>query len=145
MSNQPFTIERLYNAPLATVWHAITDKNAMKQWYFDLDKFEPVVGFEFSFAGKGNEGQNYIHHCRITEVVIEKKLSYSWTYENYEGYLEVTFELFAEGNKTKVTLTHAGIESFPRDNKDFAKESFAKGWTWLIETGLQGYLDKYQE
>jgi uncharacterized protein YndB with AHSA1/START domain len=47
MENDPFVIERTYNAPIAKVWKALTDKNDMKQWYFDLSEFKPEVGFEF--------------------------------------------------------------------------------------------------
>ena len=28
-------MERVYNAPVERVWSAITDKDQMKQWYFD--------------------------------------------------------------------------------------------------------------
>ena len=40
MTNEPFVIERVFNAPPEKVWKAITDKNAMKQWYFDIAEFE---------------------------------------------------------------------------------------------------------
>ena len=36
MKNEPFVIERTYNATAEKVWQAITDKNQMKQWYFDI-------------------------------------------------------------------------------------------------------------
>ena len=111
--NTPFTIERTYRASVANVWNALTDKKAMKQWYFDLSEFKPVVGFEFKFAGQGHKGEKYMHLCKITEVVAEKKLTYSWQYEGYEGMSYVTFELIPAGNKTKVKLTHTGLETFP--------------------------------
>jgi len=51
MQTTPFIIERTYNAPVDMVWQAITDKNKMKQWYFDLAEFKKEVGFELSFSG----------------------------------------------------------------------------------------------
>ena len=45
---EPVIKEVLLNAPASKVWKAITDKNEMKQWYFDLAEFKPEVGFEFS-------------------------------------------------------------------------------------------------
>ncbi len=51
MHTFPFTIERIYNALIEKVWQAITDKDQMKQWYFDIAGFKPEVGFEFSFSG----------------------------------------------------------------------------------------------
>src|SRR4051794_1834313 len=90
-ASEPFVIERTYNAPVEKVWQAITDKDQMKQWYFDMAAFEPIVGFEFSFTG-GTEEQSYLHLCKITEVIPYKKLAYSWRYDGYEGNSLVTFE-----------------------------------------------------
>jgi uncharacterized protein YndB with AHSA1/START domain len=138
----PFEIERTYNAPIAKVWKAITDKEDMKQWYFKLDEFKPEVGFEFRFSGGPDEGPQYLHVCEITEVVPLKKLSYSWVYDGYEGKSLVTFELFDEGAKTRLKLTHAGLETFPADNKDFAKENFAAGWTDIIGNLLKEFVER---
>ncbi len=44
MKTEPFVIERTYNAPISKVWKAITDKEEMKEWYFDLAEFKPEVG-----------------------------------------------------------------------------------------------------
>jgi uncharacterized protein YndB with AHSA1/START domain len=140
-TSTPFEIERTYNAPVARVWKAITDKEDMKQWYFDLKEFKPEVGFEFTFSG-GTEEKQYLHICKITEVVPQKKLTYSWRYDGYEGNSFVTFELFDEGNKTRVKLTHAGLDTFPADNSDFAAESFAMGWNDIIGNQLKEFVEK---
>ncbi len=142
MKQEPFIIERTYNAPAEKVWKAITDKNEMKQWYFDLEEFKPEVGFEFRFKGGPEDGVQYLHVCIITEVITEQKLSYSWSYEGYEGTSYVTFELLEEGSKTKLKLTHEGLETFPANNKDFAKENFVAGWNQIIGVSLKDYLEK---
>jgi uncharacterized protein YndB with AHSA1/START domain len=49
----------------------------MEQWYFDLAEFKPEEGFKFQFEG-GEEGKNILHLCKITEVVINRKITYSW-------------------------------------------------------------------
>src|SRR5579864_2160691 len=90
-SDQPFVIERTFDAPVSKVWKALTDKDEMKQWYFDLPDFKPEVGFEFQFTG-GKDGRSYLHLCKITKVEVGKKLTYSWRYEGYEGNSFVTFE-----------------------------------------------------
>lgn len=138
--SQPFTIERSYKAPVSTVWKALTDKNEMKKWYFDLEEFKPEVGFVFEFEG-GPEDRKYIHHCEVTEVIENKKLTYSWAYAGYEGQSYVTFELFPEGDSTRLKLTHAGLETFP-PIADFAKANFEAGWTDIIGRSLKEYLEK---
>jgi uncharacterized protein YndB with AHSA1/START domain len=138
---KPIVMEKILNHSKEKVWRALTDKDQMKQWYFDLSDFKPQVGFEFQFPGQGHKGEKYIHRCVVTEVVLFKRLQYSWAYEGHPGYSIVTFELFDEGTKTKIRLTHEGIETFPK-NPDFAKESFNGGWTELITVLLPQYLDK---
>jgi uncharacterized protein YndB with AHSA1/START domain len=140
MKTEPFVIERTYNAPVNKVWEAITDHEKMEQWYFKLEDFKPEAGFEFEFMG-GSEKQSYRHLCKVTEVIPGKKLKHSWQYDNYPGETFVTWELFDENGKTMLKLTHTGLETFPQNNPDFAKESFAKGWTYITGTLLQIYLE----
>ncbi len=56
-----------------------------------------------------------------------EKLQYSWRYDGYEGNSFVTFELFAEGDKTRVKLTHEGLETLAAANQDFCKRELHAG------------------
>jgi len=107
---------------------------------FKLEAFKPEVGFEFRFTG-GTKEKTYLHICRITEVIPGKKLTHTWQYDGYEGETFVTWELFSEGDETRVKLTHVGLESLPKD-PGFAKENFVKGWTHILGTSLKDYLEK---
>ncbi len=140
MKEEPVVIERTFNAPIERVWKAITDKDEMKKWYFDLSAFKAEVGFSFHFMG-GDDNNLFKHVCRVTEVVPKKKLAYSWRYDGYEGNSIVTFELYEEGNKTRLKLTHAGLETFPGSNPAFAKENFAGGWTHIVGTALKEFVE----
>lgn len=133
-------VEETYDVSVEKIWNALTDKDKMKKWYFDLKEFKAEVGFKFKFPGTGRKGENYIHLCTVTEVVLYKRLQYSWQYEGLEGYSLVTFELFEEENKTRLKLTHSGLETFPQDNSNFAPESFNEGWTALITKILRDYF-----
>jgi uncharacterized protein YndB with AHSA1/START domain len=132
-------IERTLNAPVARVWRALTDVEQMRQWYFDLKEFEPKVGFEFKFAVE-HEGNIYRHICRVTEVTPEKKIAYTWRYEDQPGDSLVTFELFGEGGKTRIQVTHTGIETFPK-TPAYAPKNFEAGWTQLIGTELKQFVE----
>jgi uncharacterized protein YndB with AHSA1/START domain len=138
--SRPLIIESTYQAPVDIVWEAITDRDQMKQWYFDIAEFKPQVGFEFSFKGE-NEGRVYIHLCTITEVIPGKKLKHSWRYKDFEGTSYVTFELLPEGDMTHIKLTHDGIETFP-DMPDFARNNFKEGWTMIIGNLLKDFVEK---
>lgn len=141
MKSEPIIVERVYDAPVEKVWKAITDREQMKQWYFDLAAFKPEVGFEFQFEG-GNEDRIYVHLCKVLEVIKGKKLTYSWRYEGFQGNSLVSFELFPEGEKTRLKLTHEGLSTFPADNPDFEKKNFVAGWTEIIGTNLKTFLEK---
>jgi Uncharacterized conserved protein len=132
-------IERTFRAPIARVWKAITDVEEMRRWYFDLKEFKPEVGFEFQFTVE-HEGFTYEHHCKIKEVILGKKLAYSWRYEGHEGDSLVTFELFADGGKTRLKLTHEGLETFPK-TPSFARKNFMEGWTQIIGSSLKEFVE----
>jgi len=132
-------IERTFNAPVGRVWKALTDVDQIRQWYFDLKQFKPEVGFEFEFV-VDHEGNKYHHLCRITEVVLEKKLAYTWRYKGEPGNSLVTFELFADGDKTRLKLTHEGLETFPK-TPSFARKSFMEGWTQIIGSSLKEFVE----
>lgn len=133
-------VERTLNAPIARVWKALTDANQMRQWYFDLREFKPQVGFEFEFVVE-HEGNRYHHLCQVTDVVPQKKIAYSWRYKGEPGDSLVTFELFGEGNKTRVKVTHTGIETFPK-TPAYARKNFENGWTAIIGTELKQFVEK---
>ncbi|HTH82564.1 MAG TPA: SRPBCC domain-containing protein [Mucilaginibacter sp.] len=143
MNTEPFVIEQIYNAPVESVWSALTDVKKMREWYFDVDDFKPEVGFTFRFSGT-DKGVTFWHRCVIREVIPGKKLTHTWQYEEFPGNSLVTFELFDEGGKTRLKLTHSGLETFPQNNPSFARESFAKGWTYITGTGLKNYVSPTQ-
>ena len=139
MDKGTFIIERIFEAPAAKVWKALTHKDDMKLWYFDIKEFRPEAGFEFSFEA-GPKGNPYVHLCRVTEAVSLKKLAYSWKYEGYSGESKVLFELFADGDKTRLRLTHSGLDTFPSDVPDLAQKNFEDGWSSIIGTTLPRFL-----
>ncbi len=133
-------IERTFKAPVARVWKALTNADEMRVWYFDLKEFKPEVGFEFEFTVE-HEGVRYHHLCKITQVIPQKKIAYTWRYAGEDGNSLVTFELFADGDKTRLKLTHEGLETFPK-LPAYARTNFEKGWTEIIGSSLKQYVEE---
>src|SRR6266516_6641990 len=133
-------IERTFTASIWRVWKALTDVEEMRRCYFELKEFKPEVGFEFEFSVE-HEGVKYHHLCKITEVIPQKKLAYTWRYKGHEGDSLVTFELSADGdNKTRLILTHEGLETFPK-TPSFARKNFMEGWTQIIGSSLKEFVE----
>ncbi|TKC03650.1 SRPBCC family protein [Pedobacter frigoris] len=141
MEAKPLIVERTYNAPIEKVWKAITDRDQMKEWYFELEEFKAEKGFKFQFTG-GDENVQYLHECEVLVCEPPHKLSYSWRYPDYKGYSVLTWELFKEGeNKTRLKLSHEGLESFPQENPNFRVESFTGGWNYFINEALTNFVE----
>jgi len=94
--DEPLVVERVFDAPVALVWKALTDIDDLRHWFLDIREFEPRVGFEFQFYA-GKDQTKYLHGCKVTEVIPNKRLAYTWRYGGYEGDSLVTIDLFAEG------------------------------------------------
>jgi uncharacterized protein YndB with AHSA1/START domain len=143
MKNEPLVMERQFDAPIQQVWEAITDTSIMQHWYFDISKCKAEPGFECLLYGSKDE-KSYLHLCKVTAVEPGKKLTYSWRYKDYPGESFVTFELFDEAGKTRLVLTHAGLDTFATDNPDFAKENFNQGWNHILGTNLRKFVEASQ-
>src|SRR5437899_105003 len=135
--------ERTFNAPVAKVWKALTDVEEMRQWYFNLKQFKAEVGFEFEFVVE-HEGMTYHHLCKVTEVIPQKKLAYTWRYKGHERDPLVTFELFADGDEARLKLTNQGLETFPKPAA-FARKHFEAGWTAIIDSEMKQFLEGKQK
>jgi uncharacterized protein YndB with AHSA1/START domain len=142
MEKSQVIIERTYNASPRQVWNAITDPDQMKQWYLPIEDFRAEVGFETSFDHHAR-GKVFSHVWKVTEVVPGQKISYEWRYEGFPGNSIVTFELIPEGDGTRITVTHTGLESFRSDiNPDLAPNNFKEGWNYFIAGQLKDFVER---
>ena len=135
---EPLVKEVILDAPVSRVWQALTNKDELKEWCFEMEAFRPEVGFEFQFYGE-KDGHKYLHLCRVLEVEPEKKMKWLWSYDNVPGDTYVTFELFPQGDGTKLQLTHEGLEKLPQD-ENYAKSNFSAGWDFILGKSLTKFL-----
>lgn len=135
---EPLVKEVVLDASVSRVWKALTDKDELKQWCFEMEAFQPEVGFEFRFYGE-KDGYKFLHLCKVLEVEVEKKMKWLWSYKDVSGDTYVTFELFPQGNKTKLRLSHEGLEKLPQD-ENYAKQNFAEGWNMILGQLLPKHL-----
>ena len=91
MNADPIVVEQTFKAPIGVVWKAVTDKDQMRQWFFEtMIDFEPEVGFATQFTVR-SEDRDYPHEWKVTDVVSEKRIAYEWRYGGFPGTSLVTW------------------------------------------------------
>jgi len=140
---RPIVVTQTYPVPPEVLWQAITDPQQMPQWFFDtIEAFEPRVGFETVFVVVA-DGDAYTHRWTVTEVVPREKIVYRWRYDGIPGDSTVTWQLAPTAQGTRLTLTHAGGETFPQDNPVFFRETGVEGWTYFLQDSLKSFLAEH--
>ncbi|MFC3158272.1 Uncharacterized conserved protein YndB, AHSA1/START domain [Chryseobacterium arachidis] len=140
MSN-PIIVEHKVNAPIDKVWQALTDKNEMRIWYFDIEDFELKIGAIFNFYEPGDE-KKYHHQAEVVEIIPNKKLKHTWTYPEFSDQKTIlTWELQADADHTLIKLIHDDIDYFGDLGENFSRNAFTEGWNGIIGQSLKPYLE----
>jgi len=137
---EPLVKEVTLDASPSKLWSALTDKEQLKQWCFDMNAFKPEAGFEFQFYGE-KDGTRFLHLCKVLEVEPQKKMKWLWTYRDVPGETYVNFELFPQGDQTRLRLTHENLESLPQD-VNYSKQNFVEGWNMILGELLPKFLQQ---
>ncbi|MPS65350.1 MAG: SRPBCC domain-containing protein [Chryseobacterium sp.] len=137
----PIIVQYKVKAPAEKVWKALTDKDEMKSWYFDIPDFELEIGKIFNFYEPGEE-RKFHHQGKILKIIPNKKLEHSWSYPDLsDGITTVTWELRQQGEETNVTLIHNDIDQLKELGANFSREAFADGWNGILKQSLKPYLE----
>jgi uncharacterized protein YndB with AHSA1/START domain len=120
-------LERMLDAPVETVWRYLTEAELRKQWFMGGTDARP--GGEFDLVVDHDnlstdqvpypEGYAAYKGTVWKEKVIrfEPPRLLETTFQSGKNGT-VTYELFPDGDKTRLVLTHSGIES-PSGSQDF--------------------------
>ena len=139
-SDPPIIVEATYPTTAEKVWAAITEPNQMRKWFFEnIKDFQAEVDFETSFVIK-LEDKTFTHQWKIKEVIPYQKISYNWSYEEYEGDGYVVFDLLENEEGTLLRLTSVVTEDYPSNIPEFKRESGIGGWNYFIKQQLKEYL-----
>ena len=138
-------LERLLDAPVETVWRYLTEAELRRMWF--MGGTDATAGGEFDLL---------VGHDNLSD---EKNVDYPEGYAQFKGTVwtekvmrfepprllettfqggkngTVTYELFPDGGKTRLVLTHSGITS------DTGFQDFGGGWNshlTVLEERLAG-------
>lgn len=138
---EDYVFERHFKASPAKVWAAITDPDKIRAWGFGIADFRAELGFMFEFDGGPDEGPKYHHTCIVTEVVPGQRLTYTWKYATHPATTYVRWEIFPDGEGSRLVLTHRGLDQFAASDPNLARENFALGWTDIVGEILAGQVE----
>ncbi len=143
-TNAPYVYEYAYPVPLSGsiehVFHALTDAEALSQWFAEQVHIEGKVGGKFCFWGKytfGTPGSSDATQI-LTEISPPTQLSFSWHLMNRDT--QVSWTLVEKPNDTGTTVkitVRQEFESLPEG----ARADAMIDDLWRIHTGnLYAYL-----
>lgn len=129
---QRLRFERLLDAPVETVWRWLIEPELRAKWFM-AGPTDARLGGAFGLTmnhgnlsdGKVPTPEKYAKYIgnsweeRITRIEPPRLLAFTWE-DGKAG--EVTFELTAEGARTRLVLTHEGLRGRPD------AENFGGGW-----------------
>lgn len=141
METTPIIIDLELDASIEKVWQALTNKNDLDKWFFQVDDFRPETGSHFKFY-IGGEEQKYEHICKILSIEENKEFSYSWKYPDYDGTSIVKFELNEAGtNKTHLSFSHSYTEIFGKEKAFLSHQYYIDLWNKKINIALKEYIE----
>ncbi len=114
-----FTIERVYDATPAQVFHALTDKTAKARWFEGGEGYTVVEremdvrpGGRERLAGRWTSGMLTTFDAVYFDVVANERLVYTYEMRQNERKISVslaTVELKPEGAGVRLTVTEQGV------------------------------------
>ena len=108
MMKRDLKFERYYPHPPERVWEALTDRNALAQWYMDND-FEPNVGYQFQFKTEPGPGFNGVLSGEVILADAPHQLVYTFIGGTMKHKTTVTWTLNRQGGGTLLRLEHTGF------------------------------------
>ena len=138
-------LKKIYNTSAEMLWQIITEREHLKQWYFDFaDDWQLKIGQVFEWSAGDTESKQWLHRGVMLDIIPNQKLVHSWEYPGYSGTSVVTWELHPIDAKT-TELHFSHIFTIPFDEKEpaFKRENFEMGWSHILNISLQDYITNH--
>jgi len=140
--NNPFISKTstTINTPISKVWDALTKPHIIKQYLFGTEvTTDWQVGSPITYKGLWN-GKAYEDKGKVVQIEVEKLLvstfwsSLSGLPDVPENYKTVRYELTADGNGTRLTIT--------QDNNESQEDANHSEQNWkMVLDGLKKLLE----
>ena len=131
---------KIIHAAPDVVFNALTEPEKLTGWFQDEAMLDSKVGGKISLVTHKeihpdwNLDKDYYMNGTIMEFVPNKRLSYSWKFDDSPSFPEtvVTWDLVQiNSEKTRVNLAHKGFRGKEKGN--FSIESHNQGWAEALD------------
>jgi len=125
----PIGMTFYYNAPVATVFEALTAPKQLAKWFVASAEVEAEKGGAFRFVWQGG----YTMESRIKSFDPPRKVAFTWVDRWDDGTTFKTlarFDLRRKGKGTLLTLTHKGFKA----GKEWIElyGAIQSGWAYFL-------------
>lgn len=127
----PIELSVAVKAPPGRVFAALTDARELARWFPSAAQTNPRAGGAYRLDFRHAPEQAERDHSRAgTYSAFEsgRRVAFDWTIEEYPSATQVEFTLTPEGDRTRVTLRHAGWAG-----EDEARGMHAEGWGFFLQ------------
>ncbi|WP_333879150.1 SRPBCC family protein [Flavobacterium sp.] len=145
-TDNSLSLIKRYKASAATLWKVITERDHLKQWYFDFaEDWQLKIGQTFEWSAGDTEDKQWLHRGVMLEIIPNRKLVHSWEYPGYSGTSVVTWELQpVDESTTELHFSHVFTIPFDVTEPALKRENFDMGWNHILNISLVEYLEKNQ-
>lgn len=137
METRDIIVDEVFPHAVDKVWRTLTTADLMARWMMPPTGFEATEGKEFTFQTKPFGAWDGTIHCKVLEVVQNRRLVYAWKggAEGNVGYgsplnTVVTLSLTPVEAGTRVRLVHSG---FVLPKNDTAYQNMSEGWNKVLK------------
>jgi uncharacterized protein YndB with AHSA1/START domain len=105
--NLDLVFEEVLPHPVEAVWGALTDAASISEWLMTTTDFRPRVGTRFRMQTGRLAADGWVD-AEVLELDPPRRMVWAWSVNDGLPPTTVTFELAAEADGTRLTLTHVG-------------------------------------
>ena len=114
----------LHHAP-EKVWRALTDPTLLTEWLLPVVGLKLEPGAAFTFTAQPQPGWDGIVNCRLLEIDVRRRLSYTWVVGEIDTV--VTFTLTPTASGARLSLVQSGFK--PDQKQAFGGARY--GWKMM--------------
>jgi uncharacterized protein YndB with AHSA1/START domain len=142
LSDTQIEMSRVFNAPRELVWKALTDPEAIPQWWGPrylttvVDKMDVRIGGAWRYIQKDSDGNVYAFSGMYNELVPPERIVYTFEFEMMAGHVvidSVTLEDLGAATRMSVMSTFQSKEDMDGMMQSGMEAGANESWDRLAE------------